>query len=165
MPWSPTQYFPHPLASLQEAKSDPKFANYMSYTVMELLAWQGYRIWSFDSVIANFSRLGDVINGFRMKTLHLDAISPLWGHMLLSRLKVPFTYTWYALILVFALFLLNLLQVIFSYTKASGLGNAYQYNWVFFSKNRIKLPTSRRSHAFLASWATSCLYRLWLYCR
>jgi sterol 3beta-glucosyltransferase len=30
-----------------------------------------------------------------MKTLHLDAISPLWGHMLLSRLKVPFTYTWY----------------------------------------------------------------------
>jgi sterol 3beta-glucosyltransferase len=30
-----------------------------------------------------------------MKTLHLDAISPLWGHMLLSRLHVPFTYTWY----------------------------------------------------------------------
>ncbi|KAJ5159510.1 uncharacterized protein N7482_006514 [Penicillium canariense] len=79
MPWSPTQYFPHPLAAIERSKSDPSFANYMSYTLMELLAWEG---------------LGDVINGFRMKTLHLDAISPLWGHMLLSRRKVPFTYTW-----------------------------------------------------------------------
>ncbi|EED17988.1 conserved hypothetical protein [Talaromyces stipitatus ATCC 10500] len=79
MPWSPTQYFPHPLASIQGNKADPKLANYMSYTIMELLAWQG---------------LGDIINGFRMKTLHLDAISPLWGHMLLSRMKIPFTYTW-----------------------------------------------------------------------
>lgn len=50
----------------------------------------------FKSSITNFSRLGDVINTFRMKTLHLDAISPLWGHMLLHRLKVPFTYTWFA---------------------------------------------------------------------
>lgn len=40
------------------------------------------------------SRLGDVINGFRVKTLNLDPISPLWGHMLLSRMKVPFTYAW-----------------------------------------------------------------------
>ncbi|KUL88236.1 hypothetical protein ZTR_04936 [Talaromyces verruculosus] len=79
MPWSPTQYFPHPLASIQNHSVDPKLTNYLSYTVMELLAWQG---------------LGDVINGFRMKTLHLDAISPLWGHMLLSKLSVPFTYTW-----------------------------------------------------------------------
>lgn len=39
-------------------------------------------------------RLGDVINGFRTKTLHLDPISPLWGHMLLERMKVPFTYAW-----------------------------------------------------------------------
>jgi UDP-glucoronosyl and UDP-glucosyl transferase len=43
------------------------------------------------------SRLGDVINGFRMKTLNLDPISPLWGHMLLSRMKVPFTYAWLSL--------------------------------------------------------------------
>ena len=26
--------------------------------------------------------------------MNLDPISPLWGHMLLSRMKVPFTYTW-----------------------------------------------------------------------
>jgi hypothetical protein len=42
MPWSPTQYFPHPLASLERNDSDPNLANYMSYTLMELLAWQGY---------------------------------------------------------------------------------------------------------------------------
>ncbi|KAK6582030.1 hypothetical protein PZA11_005727 [Diplocarpon coronariae] len=79
MPWSPTQYFPHPLASFERNESDPGFANYISYGMMELLAWQG---------------LSDVINGFRVKTLQLDPISPLWGHMLLSRMKVPFTYTW-----------------------------------------------------------------------
>ncbi|CZR52709.1 related to sterol glucosyltransferase [Phialocephala subalpina] len=79
MPWSPTQHFPHPLASLDRNEADPGFANYISYTMMELLAWQG---------------LGDIINGFRVRTLHLDPISPLWGHMLLSRMKVPFTYAW-----------------------------------------------------------------------
>ena len=56
------------------------------------------RVWilcSYDrSSPEHLCRLGDVINGFRMKTLHLDAISPLWGHMLLSRMKVPFTYCW-----------------------------------------------------------------------
>jgi sterol 3beta-glucosyltransferase len=44
MPWSPTQYFPHPLAALDGDDFDPKLANYMSYTVMELLAWEGYGI-------------------------------------------------------------------------------------------------------------------------
>lgn len=44
MPWSPTQYMAHPLASLERNDSDPNLANYMSYTLMELLAWQGYGI-------------------------------------------------------------------------------------------------------------------------
>ncbi|TVY75837.1 Sterol 3-beta-glucosyltransferase UGT80B1, partial [Lachnellula suecica] len=79
MPWSPTQAFPHPLASVDRDESDHSFANYISYTMMELLAWQG---------------LGDVINHFRTETLNLDPISPLWGHMLLSRMKIPFTYMW-----------------------------------------------------------------------
>lgn len=39
-------------------------------------------------------RLGDVINGFRTRTLKLDPISPLWGHQLLPRLRTPFTYLW-----------------------------------------------------------------------
>ncbi|TVY17840.1 Sterol 3-beta-glucosyltransferase UGT80B1 [Lachnellula arida] len=79
MPWSPTQAFPHPLASMDRDESDPKFANYISYTMMELLAWQG---------------LGDVINRFRAKTLNLDPISPLWGYQLLPRMRIPFTYLW-----------------------------------------------------------------------
>ncbi|TAQ83705.1 hypothetical protein B7494_g7975 [Chlorociboria aeruginascens] len=79
MPWSPTQAFPHPLATFERSNVNSSFANYISYTMMELLAWQG---------------LGDVINRFRVKTLKLDPISPLWGHMLLSRMKVPFTYLW-----------------------------------------------------------------------
>lgn len=29
-----------------------------------------------------------------MNTLNLDPISPLWGHMLLPRMKVPYTYAW-----------------------------------------------------------------------
>lgn len=79
MPWSPTQSFPHPLISLERSSVDPSFANYISYTMMELLAWQG---------------LGDVINTFRVRTLRLDPISPLWGHTLLNRMRVPFTYMW-----------------------------------------------------------------------
>lgn len=35
-----------------------------------------------------------MINKFRTRTLKLDPISPLWGHQLLSRLRVPFTYLW-----------------------------------------------------------------------
>jgi hypothetical protein len=62
-----------------------------------------------------------------MKTLHLDAISPLWGHMLLSRLKVPFTYTWYAFVRLFTFVMLKLGQVVFAHTQASGLGTTYQY--------------------------------------
>jgi hypothetical protein len=42
MPYSPTQAFPHPLASMDRNEQDPNFANYISYTMMELLAWQGY---------------------------------------------------------------------------------------------------------------------------
>jgi hypothetical protein len=47
MPWSPTQHFPHPLASMDRNESDPNFGNYISYTMMELLAWQGYEIFPF----------------------------------------------------------------------------------------------------------------------
>ncbi|KAI2616664.1 glycosyltransferase family 28 domain-containing protein [Hypomontagnella submonticulosa] len=79
MPWSPTHAFHHPLASMQYGQTDAGVANYLSFMMMELLTWQG---------------LGDVINKFRTRTLKLDPISPLWGHQLLSRLRVPFTYLW-----------------------------------------------------------------------
>lgn len=78
MPWSPTRAFPHPLTSIDASKVDnPGLANFLSYKRMELLTWEG---------------LSDVTNHFREKTLGLDAISPLWGHRLFPRLRVPFTY-------------------------------------------------------------------------
>ena len=41
MPWSNTTAFPHPLANLKNAGSDPAFANYLSYSVVEWMTWQG----------------------------------------------------------------------------------------------------------------------------
>lgn len=41
MPWSSTRAFPHPLANLKNAGSDPQLANYISYSVVEWLTWQG----------------------------------------------------------------------------------------------------------------------------
>ncbi|KAH6652352.1 hypothetical protein BKA67DRAFT_520701 [Truncatella angustata] len=79
MPWSPTHTFHHPLAAMQYGQAETSTANYLSFIMMELLTWQG---------------LGDVINKFRTRTLKLDPISPLWGHQLLSRLRLPFTYLW-----------------------------------------------------------------------
>ncbi|QDS77053.1 hypothetical protein FKW77_006925 [Venturia effusa] len=79
MPWSPTREFPHPLANLQAGSASSKTANYWSYRRMDLLTWEG---------------LADLINSFRERTLLLDPITPLWGHELLTRLGVPFTYCW-----------------------------------------------------------------------
>jgi UDP:flavonoid glycosyltransferase YjiC (YdhE family) len=79
MPWSPTRAFHHPLAAMEYGEVERSVANYFSFSIMELLTWQG---------------LGDLINKFRTHTLHLDAISPLWGHHLLTRLRVPYSYLW-----------------------------------------------------------------------
>ncbi|KAH3904265.1 hypothetical protein HBH56_237920 [Parastagonospora nodorum] len=79
MPWSPTKAFHHPLAAMEYGDIDKPVANYFSFAVMELLTWQG---------------LGDLINKFRVQTLKLDAISPMWGFQLLQRLRVPHSYLW-----------------------------------------------------------------------
>ncbi|KAL1629206.1 hypothetical protein SLS56_005541 [Neofusicoccum ribis] len=79
MPWSPTGAFPHPLANLQSNKASRKVANWTSYYEMEILTWEG---------------LSDLINRFRVRTLDLEPLSPLWGHLLIPRLEVPFTYCW-----------------------------------------------------------------------
>lgn len=41
MPWSNTRAFPHPLANLKNAGVDPTVANYISYSVVEWMTWQG----------------------------------------------------------------------------------------------------------------------------
>ena len=79
MPYSPTQAFPHPLANIQSSNTDPQLTNYISYTMIELLSWQG---------------LGDIINRFRKKCLGLDPVSMIWAPGMLQRLKVPHTYCW-----------------------------------------------------------------------
>ncbi|KEQ68506.1 UDP-Glycosyltransferase/glycogen phosphorylase, partial [Aureobasidium namibiae CBS 147.97] len=79
MPYSPTQAFPHPLANIQSTNADANLTNFISYTLVEMLTWQG---------------LGDVINRFRVKDLSLDPISLIWAPGMLTRLRVPYTYCW-----------------------------------------------------------------------
>ena len=80
-PWSPTTQFPHPLANIKMKKSnvDENYVNFMSYSLVELLTWQG---------------LGDIVNRFRENTLRLEPVSSLWAPGALYRMKVPYTYLW-----------------------------------------------------------------------
>ncbi|KAJ6600765.1 sterol glucosyltransferase [Mycena sp. CBHHK59/15] len=78
MPWSSTRAFPHPLANLQYSSTDPMFANYISYGIVEWLTWQG---------------LGDVINKWR-NSIDLESVPVTEGPGLADTLKIPFTYCW-----------------------------------------------------------------------
>ncbi len=77
-PYTPTQTFPHPLASVK-SNIDPGYTNFISYPLVEVMVWQG---------------LGDLVNDFRIKTLGLDPVSTLWAPGATYRLHVPFTYMW-----------------------------------------------------------------------
>ncbi|KAI0841479.1 glycosyltransferase family 1 protein [Hypoxylon sp. FL0890] len=78
-PYTPTQAFPHPLASIKKSNVDPGYTNFISYPLVEMMVWQG---------------LGDLVNNFRVKTLGLDPVSTLWAPGATYRLHVPFTYLW-----------------------------------------------------------------------
>lgn len=78
-PYTPTQAFPHPLATIKKSNVDPGYTNFMSYPLVEMMVWQG---------------LGDLVNNFRVKTLGLDPVSTLWAPGSTYRLHVPFTYLW-----------------------------------------------------------------------
>ncbi|KAK7908727.1 hypothetical protein PG985_016030 [Apiospora marii] len=78
-PYTPTQAFPHPLASIKKTNVDPGYTNFMSYPLVEMMVWQG---------------LGDLVNDFRVNTLKLDPVSTLWAPGSTYRLHVPFTYLW-----------------------------------------------------------------------
>jgi hypothetical protein len=79
MPWTPSLSFPHPLANIKPSTADPQTSNLISFHLVEMLTWQG---------------LGDIINGFRVKTLGLEPLSSLFAPGLTWRLKIPFTYAW-----------------------------------------------------------------------
>ncbi|KAK3295618.1 uncharacterized protein B0H64DRAFT_474544 [Chaetomium fimeti] len=78
-PYTPTQAFPHPLASIKRSNVDPGYTNWISYPLVEMMVWQG---------------LGDLVNEFRVRTLGLDPVSTLWAPGTAYRLHVPFTYLW-----------------------------------------------------------------------
>ncbi|KAF4335646.1 UDP-glucose sterol transferase [Fusarium beomiforme] len=78
MPWSSTRAFPHPLANMKNVGSDPRLGNYISYTVVEWMTWQG---------------LGDIINKWR-RSIDLEEVAMFDAPMLTQTLKVPFTYCW-----------------------------------------------------------------------
>ncbi|KAM0429705.1 hypothetical protein ACHAPT_006311 [Fusarium lateritium] len=81
MPWTSTRTFSHPLANLKfgnKAGMDQETANYVSYSVVEWLTWQG---------------LGDVINDWR-KTIDLEPVPLSEGPLLAETLEIPFTYCW-----------------------------------------------------------------------
>ncbi|KAK4176126.1 family 1 putative glycosyltransferase [Triangularia setosa] len=79
MPWTPTRAFPHPLADIIASNADDVLTNYVSYTLVEMMTWQG---------------LGDVINRFRTNVLDLESLSLLWAPGLISRMRIPTTYCW-----------------------------------------------------------------------
>ncbi|PNH41013.1 hypothetical protein VD0004_g6051 [Verticillium dahliae] len=78
MPWSSTAAFPHPLVNLKNVDVKPGVANYVSYSVVEWMTWQG---------------LGDVINKWR-KSIDLEEVAMFDGPLLTERLKIPYTYCW-----------------------------------------------------------------------
>lgn len=79
MPWTPTKAFPHPLANIQSTNADDVMTNFMSYTLLEMMTWQG---------------LGDVINRFRENVLDIPHMHLTAGPGVLARLRVPYTYCW-----------------------------------------------------------------------
>ncbi|KAG6011869.1 hypothetical protein E4U43_008065 [Claviceps pusilla] len=78
-PYTPTQAFPHPLASVKQSNVDQGYTNFISYPLVEMMTWQG---------------LGDLINDFRVRTLALHPISTLWAPCANYRMHVPMTYLW-----------------------------------------------------------------------
>ncbi|PYH93363.1 UDP-glucose,sterol transferase [Aspergillus ellipticus CBS 707.79] len=80
MPWSATQAFPHPLATIRTKNTKPSAANFASYAVVEVIMWEG---------------LGDLINKFRKRELGLDPLDAIRAPSIAHRLRIPYTYLWY----------------------------------------------------------------------
>ncbi|KAJ5900019.1 hypothetical protein N7495_004763 [Penicillium taxi] len=79
MPWTPTQYFSHPLAILHQHDCKPSVANFVSYAIVEMMVWEG---------------LGDIVNKFRKLKLALDPLDGITAPSLIHRLKIPVSYLW-----------------------------------------------------------------------
>lgn len=78
MPWTPTNEFVHPLAHIKTPTPNLKYANYLSYGLIQSLAWQG---------------LGDIINEWR-HSIDLEPVPLSEGPFLAETLEIPTTYCW-----------------------------------------------------------------------
>ena len=95
MPWCPTTAFPHPLVNISQSNAEPGLTNYLSYALAEMMTWQGYALAQKFPILVFVNiniRLGDLINGFRIRTLGLEPLSVRSGPGILDRLKIPWTY-------------------------------------------------------------------------
>ncbi|PYH76778.1 UDP-glucose,sterol transferase [Aspergillus uvarum CBS 121591] len=79
MPWSATQAFPHPLATVRSQNTKPSAANFASYAIVEIMMWEG---------------LGDLINKFRKRELGLDPLDAIRAPSIAHQLRIPYTYLW-----------------------------------------------------------------------
>ncbi|CAE6422713.1 unnamed protein product [Rhizoctonia solani] len=78
MPWCATASFPHPLVNISQSGShEPNAVNYYSYTLVDMLTWQG---------------LGHTINKFRSKKLGLDYLTTASAVTMIERCGIPWTY-------------------------------------------------------------------------
>jgi len=78
MPWTATCAFPHPFAHIDPSTHRP-LENFLSYGIIDLLISAG---------------IGDLVDGFRTKTLGLPPLALTDGAALLDDHEVPFTYLW-----------------------------------------------------------------------
>ncbi|KAI0411012.1 sterol glucosyltransferase [Xylaria grammica] len=78
MPWSSTRAFPHPLANMKRKTDNQGTANFVSFSIVEWMTWQG---------------LGDIINDWR-NSIDLEPVPLTEGPNLAETLKIPFTYCW-----------------------------------------------------------------------
>ncbi|KAI0187285.1 sterol glucosyltransferase [Xylaria flabelliformis] len=78
MPWTSTRVFSHPLANMKTKSDNKGKANFVSFSIVEWMTWQG---------------LGDIINDWR-DSIDLEPVPLTEGPNLAETLKVPFTYCW-----------------------------------------------------------------------
>ncbi|KAJ2975641.1 hypothetical protein NUW58_g8299 [Xylaria curta] len=78
MPWTSTRAFSHPLANMKTKSENQGTANFVSFSVVEWMTWQG---------------LGDIINEWR-DSIDLEPVPLTEGPNLAETLKIPFTYCW-----------------------------------------------------------------------
>ena len=150
MPWSPTQFFPHPLANVRTYNAKRSVANVASYGIVDMLIWEG---------------LGDLINKFRKRELGLDPLDAMRSPGLIHRLQVPYSYLWYLNHLPqFSKIMSNgeYIKVSISPIKTRRLAREHRCVWIQLPLHREQISTTRRPGCIPQRRPRSDLHRIWL---